>query len=171
MSGQTHAMVAANAIWLTMFSLYPSENFLILLFAAALGGLLPDIDASDAKIHQKTYGITKPIGMFFKHRGFLHSWWAIAIVMLLSYLFLSPIDERLPVIIGVAYASHLFLDAMNKSGIPFLFPYMKRIRVLPRFITPKVGGMIDWLLFYFASLALILYIVVYLLPEVQIHLQ
>lgn len=147
MSGKTHAMVGANAVWVaTLF--YSIENAVALLIAVgALAALLPDIDAPHAKIHYVGKGA---LGMFkgvFHHRGFFHSLLAIAIVAVLSTMFLRQYHPALPLIITLAYASHPFIDGFNYAGVEYLCPSRKRIHLLPKFLRSQVNGPFDQLLF------------------------
>lgn len=97
MRGESHLLVSiliSLPTSMVLFNLLPSENFnaiIYLLGGVMIGSLLPDVDASDAKV---MHGYWKPIGLFGKylfykpmtwvlrsrsesfqeqHRGYLHS--------------------------------------------------------------------------------------------------
>jgi membrane-bound metal-dependent hydrolase YbcI (DUF457 family) len=133
---------------------------------AALGALLPDIDAGAAKI--ATLSISRisplaPVSMTareaFGHRGFAHSLAGAALAGAAAIT-----AGRFPGIPGAAalltgYASRLAGDACTVSGIPVVFPDRTRRYVLPkalRFVTGSRTGDFLLVLFAEASVALLL---------------
>lgn len=141
------------------------ENFGVLALCAAFGVLLPDLDASDSRLQRlelgpKGYAITpfvlpaQLIHRAWGHRGPLHS-----LVGLLGagVVFGTPlglcIDWRPAVAFLLGYASHLFLDAMTRTGVPLWYPNSKRHWVLPRALRVSTGSSDEEIAFALFSLA------------------
>ena len=133
MKGQTHLMgAAAFAIPAAALAGAP-----YLIVVGIVAGLSPDLDASDATLKHWSinlgdgkkglrikpfYFISEFVTIFFKHRGFLHSAWALIIFTLVALMvtMLAGLADfyffALAVFLG--YLSHLLLDGMTPSGIP-----------------------------------------------------
>lgn len=115
--------------------------------AGALGGMLPDLDAPQARIHNLMKGLTKPIGVLAKHRNFFHSLLAAALVFLVGSIAESFVDVRfLALALTTGFLSHIAIDMLTPGGVRTLFPLKKKLRWLPRKIAPKTGGIVDYLL-------------------------
>lgn len=167
MTGRTHAAVGANTVWISMALGFPFTAWLIPI--AALAALLPDLDASESmikhlefRVGSRRHGLRLKLFMpfallfssLFRHRGWLHSWAALAIVAALSFGFLGRFGESIPVVVTLGYFSHLVADALTVSGIEFLLPMRRSIRLLPKFLAVRTGGAVDTLLFIAASLGI-----------------
>lgn len=138
MTGTTHALIGVNSLWLLELLPHHAEfNFGILAAVAALGALLPDLDAAESKIKYLGLGGIKPfylpaqvIHRQFGHRGLTHSllgWALVAVMLLLVSVWSNPWWGWQPsLVIVCSYGSHLAADACTKSGIPFLYPRPKR---------------------------------------------
>jgi inner membrane protein len=109
------------------------------LAGAMIGSLFPDIDHQQSYISQKVPIASFAASTVFKHRGFLHSpaFILLAGILLIvgSRTMLSGMQQQfanqflsgfLP-----GMLSHIILDTFNKQGIPWLWPYKKRFRLLP----------------------------------------
>jgi len=179
MKGSTHAVVGANTIWiLTLISGF-SWNPLLLL-AGALGGLLPDLDASDSKIKHLEVGYgrgknrlaVKPfylpswiISSIFKHRGVLHSlltvilvgWGSFFLFLFLSH-WISFLAEEFWLVLTLGYASHLAADGLTKHGVPLLWPWNHNFHFLPKFLRFRTGSLPEIIIFVFLLLTLGLFI-------------
>lgn len=100
---------------------------------AALGSLLPDLDHPNSRIGRRLPSLSKITYNAFGHRGFTHTLFAL-ILFVTGLFFLGKIipNEFMllypSLVIGLAsgYASHLLLDALTMSGIPLLYPIVKR---------------------------------------------
>ncbi len=165
MSGHTHAIWGANMAWLAIFAGSLNESAILLVVLGALGGLLPDIDASESTIHKLSYGLTAPIGMLLRHRGILHSLIAVIGVGVISSLIVGAYLPLAPLVITSAYASHLILDAMTKMGVPLLYPFSAPFRIFPKSLSAKVGGFFDHGLFIVGGLSLISFLLVQYYPS------
>ena len=130
MTRQTH-IAAALALSLTLAT-YPADSRFIWSAAAALAGVLPDIDMR--------------IGI--KHRGLTHSLIALALIVLLA----AQLAPELATAAAIGYGSHLALDMLTPWGIPLLYPLnTKRLR-LAKFPT---GGALDFFLAAGAGLLIV----------------
>ncbi len=132
MTGATH-VTCGYLVGITMCSMMPAvmpvNNALLIMPVAtmlsATGSLLPDIDLGTSSMGKKH----KIIAKLFKHRGATHS-----LVFPLILLYLSDIVSKLP---GVVFSTfffnllssvtlgwlvHIAADAMNKKGVPILWP-------------------------------------------------
>ena len=165
MIGRTHAAVGAASAW-CVYHFYHLEPHLILPVIASLFALLPDIDASDAKIKHLGYKGIKPLAPIsflasglFKHRGFFHSLLFGFLLYLLGWYFFAQNTFPSSYIIAALFGfySHLLLDSLTKSGIYFLWPLNKTFHLLPKAITVKTGGLFDEILWITGSMATLLY--------------
>jgi inner membrane protein len=105
---------------------------------AVLGSLFPDIDHQQSYISHKAPVASLAASTVFKHRGFLHS----PVFILLAGILLTAGSRTMlsgsqlllanQFITGFlpGMLSHIILDSFNKQGIPWLWPYKKRFRVL-----------------------------------------
>jgi len=89
----------------------PIIFFAIVLFAS----LLPDIDHPDSKLGRKV----KIISKLFKHRGFFHSIFGVALFTL-PFLYFKLDLIAIPLLIG--YCSHLLGDLITLEGIMPFYP-------------------------------------------------
>ncbi len=143
MMWRTHALFGISTLWL-LAPLPPEilhSDFGVLAAAAALGALLPDLDASESKIKHLRIPNTqfKPfllpalvVSRSDQHRGLLHSLAGLGMVTVLCapaawWLGLAPV-----VALILGYASHLMTDAATKSGIRLLYPHPQRFHLLPQ---------------------------------------
>jgi membrane-bound metal-dependent hydrolase YbcI (DUF457 family) len=162
MKWYTHMAVGANSVWLLQVTGQVDQYSALLAAIGGLAGLLPDIDAVSAKIHYIGGGI---LGMFrreragvWQHRGIWHSLLAIYVVFIVTLLCFYSLHPFLPLIITLAFASHMIIDSFNTS-VGWLFPfYNQKINIIPRFMRTRVGGTIDTILFIIASAALVIFL-------------
>jgi inner membrane protein len=108
---------------------------------SAAAALLPDLDAPKSFIGSVLSPVSHVVGKEFGHRHAFHS-------MLAALLFegLGLLARRyfhwppwVPEAVFIGYASHLLLDTLNPSGIPWLWPLKFRFRI-PLFQT---GGFLE----------------------------
>lgn len=142
--GRTHALLGVCSLWLLqpLPGVLTSDTLAPLAAAAALGALLPDLDASDSAIKYLRIGPFTPFAPLsnllhraFGHRGLLHSLRGLAACGLLcSPLLWLGWPWGWPPFLGLTlgYASHLAGDAATRSGIPLLYPDPRRLHLLPR---------------------------------------
>ena len=162
MTWQTHIAFGISALWL-MTPVPPDllgYDFGTLAACAALGALLPDLDASEAKIkHLKLLGTN--ITPFFlpsqvvhrsdRHRGLLHSLVGLGMVAGMTAPLCWWVGWTPVIALVLGYASHLAADACTRSGISFLFPSRRRYHVLPRGFRVTTGSQAEDVLFALCS--------------------
>lgn len=143
MTWTTHTLFGISTLWL--LTPLPLESlgydFGTLAACAALGALLPDLDASESKIkHLKLMGTQfKPfllpaqfVHRSDQHRGLLHSLWGLGmagacLLPLALWIGWTPVAALL-----LGYASHLVADSATKSGLRLRYPSPERYYLVPR---------------------------------------
>jgi inner membrane protein len=163
-------MLGMNTMWL--FSGVPKNmlecNIAVLCAVAALGALLPDLDASESKIKHFPFPGTDikpflPIARFVsrsdQHRGTLHSLLGITLVTVpcLPSIWWIGVWPVIALLLG--YVSHLLADSMTKSGIRLLYPRPQRFHMLPsgwRFTTGSSAEEVLTAALTFGALCLLL---------------
>ncbi len=142
MTWPTHTLFGISTLWL--LAQVPPEvlqaNTGVLAAAAALGALMPDLDASQSKIKHLKIPNTqiKPfmlpaliVSRSAQHRGLMHSLAGLGMmtVFALPFGFYAGWAVGLAFLLG--YASHLVADSATKSGILLLYPNTHRFHLLP----------------------------------------
>jgi len=166
---KSHVLFGISSLWLVSSfpNLWSADTAGPMAACAALGALLPDIDAGTAKIAHLSIGRISPLAPVsmmardaFGHRGITHSIAGIALFggagASIAGWFLG-VPGAVALLLG--YASHLVGDACTVSGIPVLFPDRTRRFALPkvlRFVTNSRTEDFLLVLFAEASLALLL---------------
>jgi len=198
MRGESHLSISvlmSMPTWYLLYKLSPlsmqNNGFIVILIGIAVGSLLPDIDASDAKV---MHGGWSPIGRFTKkffykpltntdifedkHRGFLHSLlgcflisaFFIPIVVALSMIIwlLNPLMYVLSWLlwwfwlgIPIGFLLHLAEDSFTKSGVRWFFPRGEPTRSTTRL----KRGSEELLVVVFWTVAAILLQIVWFLPS------
>src|SRR5688572_13153044 len=152
MTWPTHALFGISTLWL----MAPMPPELIgydmgtLAAVAALGALLPDLDASESKIqHLKLLGTQfKPFLLpaqvvrgSEQHRGLLHSLAGLGTVSMMAAHAIWWVGWFPVIALLLGYTSHLFADAATKSGILLLYPSRKRYSLFPKGWRMTTGSM------------------------------
>lgn len=158
MMGRTHVMGGLSSLWL--LALVPggisvggtAGNLGVLAVCAALGALLPDLDARESQLKRLTLGTCKSgiqpfllpataLHQAFGHRGVLHSAAGLGIAAIVAALPLGLwLGWQHATALVLGYASHLVLDACTKSGIPFRFPSRTRCFLPPPYLRTTTGS-------------------------------
>ena len=140
MNGETHKLggVCTGIITgsLLLAQPYTSEKILltgVLIGGSILGSLIPDIDHKESKIGNKMKITSTIINKLCGHRGITHApllyiiiFGALLFPIISSNNFLNTVSFNLTIGIFVGVISHLFLDSLTISGIPFLYPFKKK---------------------------------------------
>lgn len=96
---------------------------------ALLGSLAPDIDLQNSKAGQ----FAKPAGFVLHrvlgHRTLFHSP-LVMICIYLAQVMLYPQGMVYCIAFLTGYGSHIFLDMLNKAGVPLLYPNTKRFSLI-----------------------------------------
>jgi inner membrane protein len=168
--GRTHALAGISTLWL--LALVPggiaadaaTNNAGFLAAVAAVGALLPDLDASQSKLRSWSVGGVRPfvplsivINRAWGHRGLLHSAVGLAITGAFAVGLVLLWGWQPSVALWLGYASHLAADACTRTGIPFLPRHDRRYHLLPerlRFTTGSPAE--DMLLPLLATAAMLL---------------
>ncbi len=146
MMGATHAALGALVgLALAAATHSPPDQAALLVGAAALASLLPDVDHPKAAIRQKL-GIAGHVAFFWlRHRGITHTlfvWGLVSVVALIA------LPQPLALAISAGYASHLIADCLTLSGLPLLMPLSDRlIHLLPSPFRIRTGSLMESLLF------------------------
>lgn len=167
MMGRTHAFAGVCSLWLLVPvpHLLTSENFSPLAAVAAVGALMPDLDATQSLIRSTQVAGIRPfvpiaaiLHSTFGHRGLIHSALGLLLFCLLVAVPLAFWWGALPsLVLALGYASHLAADACTKSGIPLLYPRKVRFHLMPPPLRLSTGSQAeDAVLIAFALLALML---------------
>lgn len=165
MMGVTHMLIGAAA-GVPIAALVGEPA---LIGVALLGGLIPDLDASEATLkHWKLklgegkkgltvkpfYLVSEVIRLFLPHRGWLHSLWAALII---SALFLLA-GWQWSLAIFFGYLSHLLADSVTPSGVP-LFNEERWHLVQPKWRMPT-GSQWEHLIGAIAAVIVLSYLVI-----------
>lgn len=142
MTWRTHALGGVASLWLLRPWMQAGDASLVGLLAglAALGALLPDLDAHESKIkHLAVAKGVEPCALpslllsrLLGHRGLLHSLlgWGIAalVVGVPTFLVAGPLPA---LALTLGYGSHVLLDGCTKHGVPLLYPRPGKWHALP----------------------------------------
>lgn len=139
--GRTHALIGISSLWLLAaipHTLTP-DTLAPLVACAALGALIPDLDARHALATHLSIARIQPLAPIavilsrdWGHRGATHSLIGLSVfaALMLPLAFLWHWAAWATLLLG--YVSHLAADACTKSGIPLLYPGRKRYHMLPK---------------------------------------
>jgi inner membrane protein len=153
--GPTHALAGACTTGLFLaFHIPHHYPLLILSGVGAIAALMPDLDGSESMIENiEIFGL-KPlkipaffIDKMFKHRGFLHSLMAVALLAFILLGFFPKLPVEFVVAIVLGYTSHLLADGVTPQGVPWLYPIDWRPNLLPGFLTITTGSWKEGIVF------------------------
>jgi len=102
---------------LIFVKLIEMHNPILFVVVAAIAALIPDADHQNSKI-----GRWFIFSRFMKHRGFLHTIFAVILFAFILLLFNAGI-YILAFVIG--YLSHLIIDMLTYQGIALIHPFSK----------------------------------------------
>jgi membrane-bound metal-dependent hydrolase YbcI (DUF457 family) len=169
MTWRTHLVVGANSIWLLgVFNHLNSA--LVIVPLAMLASILPDLDASGAKIHSIGGGALSGFKGVFHHRGIMHSlFFSLVFFIILFAVNVLVLDNSLPLLpyaVALSYVSHPIIDGFNKAGVGFLYPFNKtKFSLIPSFLRTPIKGFADNLFFVLGSFGILLFYFIYINPS------
>lgn len=150
MMGRTH-MVAGAASWVLVSSVAHMKFTVLGIPVAIVASLLPDVDHPTSILGKKIYPVSAIIGGIFGHRGITHSLIAVlALIGVMAYFNASPLIWAA----SVGYLSHLLGDWLTPSGVPLLYPNMKK------FSSPypiQTGGLAEFFIMGMMVFAMLAY--------------
>jgi inner membrane protein len=163
-NGKTHALLGvASAVALHTYAPYlPAgvPGLPLAVCAAALGALLPDIDADESLIRHSTNTARSDgcLGWIVSHimpshRGVTHS--GIVALAVIGAAWHWPVYWLIAFAAG--YVSHLAADALTRGGIPLAWPVRWRLSLLPL----STGGIGE----SFVAVLAVAFLVVYVLRQ------
>lgn len=130
MNYKTHITGGIIAGSIVAIKINPEPKYLpIILGAAALGSLIPDIDHRNSYLGRRFKVTSYITSKAFGHRGAVHAPILMGLVnfglYLMAKLFIGDIFLLKEIFISLygGILSHLFLDMFNKTGIPVLYPF------------------------------------------------
>lgn len=123
MTAPTHiGFISSLYIFLSAIVSYPIDAAHLGILSAA--SLLPDIDYPNSWIGKVFTFLSERIERRFGHRTITHSVTGCAILAVLS-LPLFFISKQIYFLLQLGYFSHIALDMWTKTGVPFLWPFLK----------------------------------------------
>ena len=148
MTGPSHIALGVSSVWLLRLvpgvvgplSAVDGSSPGLLVGAAALGALLPDLDATHSTVKYLRLGRrfqpfripAQVLSAQFVHRGPLHSLSGLGLLWLWVGLpTLVWVGWQPSLALALGMASHLVGDASTKSGVPLLYPRTGRWHLLP----------------------------------------
>lgn len=138
MTGKTHLIIGIMAgSVLAVLSRSTPVDGLVLIGAAGVGSLFPDIDSPNSTISNKARPL-RLLTFWIPHRTLTHSIFAV----LLSSLLLAFGLIGLSFVVG--YASHIMADMLTTKGIPLFYPFWYRsLHLLPYPFRIVTGGLME----------------------------
>ena len=161
---RTHVLAGIGSLWLLqpLPGVLTKENLPLLIGLSALGALLPDLDAVEAKIKHLEVGGVQPFAPLaslmhqtFGHRGRLHSLLGLAVVTAISVPLGFWLCWQAPLALSLGYASHLLLDACTRTGIP-LIRSQERVHLLPKRLRFVTGSLAEEALLPLLAIAVVI---------------
>tara|TARA_Y100000034_G_scaffold118335_1_gene158886 strand:- start:386 stop:868 length:483 start_codon:yes stop_codon:yes gene_type:complete len=143
---KTHAIFGLFLALLT-FNYFQELNIYLFTLITVFSAILLDIDEKHSKIGYKTRPLSNIIQFIFKHRGFIHSIFFIAIISFLINTFFG--NYYIPFLIGSG--SHILLDALTPRGIRLFYPFQFKMSFFF-----KTRGIVDQSLFFILTASVLL---------------
>jgi inner membrane protein len=129
------------------------NNKLIFVGMVLFATILPDLDSGFSTIGRKWY--SKPLQLFVKHRGIIHSLTTAVVLSVLLAIFI-PVTS-LGFFIG--YSVHIIADSFTKEGVQPFWPFKAKSKGFVR-----TGGKLEDSIFLtMIFINLILFLVVFVL--------
>lgn len=165
MLGPTHAMAGLCAAGIfVVLPIHHEVPFLALSAVSGFAALLPDLDNTESTIENiRVFGVRVLKGpaffidKMFKHRGFLHSLLAVALLAFILLGFVPQLPREVTIAILVGYLSHLITDSMTPDGVPWFYPIEIRGTILPRLLCIRTGSFMERM--FFIAL-IVLYVII-----------
>jgi len=153
-------MLSKTHLSVTLFLVFLSLPFVphkVIFFASALfATLLPDLDSKTSKFGREK--IFRPLQLFLKHRGVLHSFVSLIFFSVLLKIYFPSV--LFGFILG--YSSHLLMDALTVRGIAPFYPFFKfKFSFIVR-TGKNLEKIIYWMTFIFNGFFVVMYLLKYI---------
>ncbi len=130
MMATTH-LALATSLYLGLRAIGIDTGVDIVLIAALVGSVFPDIDHPRSSIAQQSLlfeGVSRAVSSLGGHRGVVHSLFACSFFTAALYVFLNHggFGGAIAWGFGFGYLTHLLGDSMTKGGIAWLRPFRDR---------------------------------------------
>ncbi|HEY4722417.1 MAG TPA: metal-dependent hydrolase [Anaerolineae bacterium] len=160
MKGGSHLLIGYAAVYTAHRFVLPLAaspvDWLLVLGAASIGALLPDVDSDESAIRQATHtarsngclGRILTPGISFitgGHRKFTHSlaaWGLLTVLALMSGIQFQTLG--IAVALSIGYLAHLLADALTVHGVPLLWPSNFDVHLLPRSLRIRTGSFAEY---------------------------
>ncbi len=134
MTGKTHlaAGIITGELIILSTQIQTAAPATALLFASAIGSLLPDIDHPSSMLstsNSATRALSSSVTAVTKHRGFTHTTMFVALItFLLKYVMDGKVPYSTLIAMGICAGmlSHLLLDTLNEKGVMWLWPFWRK---------------------------------------------
>lgn len=123
---------------------------------SAISALFPDIDLCTSKVGYKAKPVSYIVSKLFGHRKLIHSPIFYIAIYFVAMKYVGPYEWVLQAFIA-GVASHIFLDMLNRKGIPIFYPISRHYHIA----TIKTGSKGE--IAFRIALALIVLIGIFLL--------
>lgn len=181
MTGPTHLALGVSTVWLLRvipgvvgpLSVQDGSSPGLLIGCAALGALLPDLDATRSTVKYLRLGRrfqpflwpARILSHELGHRGPLHSLAGITLLWVwLGLPTLLWLGWKPALALALGMLSHLLGDASTRSGIPLLYPKRGRWHLLPPAQRLVTGSAAEDIVFGVLLLPLLLLLFTLILP-------
>jgi membrane-bound metal-dependent hydrolase YbcI (DUF457 family) len=159
---RTHLAAGIASLWLLkpIPGAITAQSIAPLAIVAALGSLLPDLDAARSRLSTLEIAGIRPFAPFsvrlhadFGHRGLMHSLGSIAVIGLAAVLASFWWGWVLSAALVLGWTSHLLADSATRTGIPGAPLTRTRLHLLPAKWRLVTGSADEELVFTLLSLA------------------
>lgn len=107
------------------YTLFPVGGVLSFMAGSVLGSLIPDLDHPSAFLNKRARCASVLTG--FGHRTLTHS--LLFAFLVLGITLAMGVWKGLSIGLFWGILSHLMLDSMNPSGVPWLWPYNRKFSI------------------------------------------
>lgn len=151
MKGPTHAAAGILTGVLVCKALQvPEAETLLVSLGSGAAAFIPDIDTYTSTLGRKIAPASFLIKLFIGHRTIFHA--PLPYILLAALMHSTgSISPYLILSFLIGVLSHIVLDSLNPMGVPLLWPIHTKFH----FATFRTGGMFDWILCLFMTLAIV----------------
>ena len=142
MNGRTHLM--AGIATGMAYCAYLGRFDVAIVGVAIVGALIPDIDHPQSLASGIVPGASMVLSLGgIRHRGFTHSALFVGMATGIAWLVCQNVglSMTMAMAFGLGILSHIMLDMMTSAGVPVLYPFRVKYRVVPRILSP-----VSWLI-------------------------